>query len=213
MEQETATLVLNTYDIFPSIYVSDYLNKTIDNQYGTIANNRCNVTWKNVDMRQVLGEMYDKYETFNMYLYQIVQTSAFNTGTPQSPSVGPAPSQAQYSLVDVRIKGLQFLNNTYNPVSRNNTTSAFLTSYLLNIGAANAIGSITPLFNPTILTFGKSTECVDINIEIKTTREREYPVIAALGGAIGTFIYMFKFRGNPTREKNIILNGSRMLIN
>ena len=54
MEQETATLILNTYDIFPSIYVSDYLNKTIDNQYGTIANNRCTITWKNVNMRQVL---------------------------------------------------------------------------------------------------------------------------------------------------------------
>ena len=49
----------------------------IDNQYGTITNNRCNITWKNINMRQLLGGMYDKYETFNMYLYQVVQSSAF----------------------------------------------------------------------------------------------------------------------------------------
>ena len=210
MEQETATLILNTYDINPSILVSTYLDQTIDNQYGTIANNRCNITWKNINMRRVLGEMYDKYETFNMYLYQIVQTSAFLAGTLVNPLVGPAPSQPQYSMVDVRMKGLQFLNNTYNAVSRNNTGSAFLTSCILNVGSSTAVGSVTPMFNPTVLTFSKNTECLDINIEIKTTREQSYPVIAALGGALGTFIYMFKFYGITTKPPNLITNGSRM---
>ena len=61
MESETACLILNTFDISTSTTVTDYKDKTIDNQYGTIDNNRCTITWKNVDMRRVLGVIYDKY--------------------------------------------------------------------------------------------------------------------------------------------------------
>lgn len=204
MEQETSTLILNTFDIDPNVTATYYNNggvvATIDNQYGTIANNRCNITWKNINMRQVLGEMYDKYETFNMYLYQVVQSSAFS---------GTAPAIAQNGLVDIRIKGLQFLNNTYNPVSRNNTTSAFLTSYVLNINTSAGTGTVTPMFNPTILTFSKNTENVDINIEMKTTREQANPPIVN-STALGTFIYLFKFYGVTTKPPNVITNGSRM---
>lgn len=200
MEQETSTLILNTFDINASQTAADYYNQTIDNQYGTITNNRCNITWKNINMRQLLGEMYDKYETFNMYLYQVVQSSAFS---------GTAPVSAQNALVDIRIKGLQFLNQTYNPVSRNNTTSAFLTSYVLNINGSASTGSVTPMFNPTILTFSKNTENVDITIEMKTTREQNLPAIVA-NTSLGTFIYLFKFYGIPNKPPNVITNGSRM---
>ena len=80
MESETACLILNTFDISTSTTATDYYGNTIDNQYGTIANNRCNLTWKNVNMRQVLGAMYDKYETFNMYLYQVNQDIKVSLG-------------------------------------------------------------------------------------------------------------------------------------
>ena len=53
MESESACLILSTFDINPSIVSTDYFNTTIDNQYGTIDNNRCNLTWKNINMRQV----------------------------------------------------------------------------------------------------------------------------------------------------------------
>ena len=40
MESETACLILNTFDISSSTIGTDYYDKTIDNQYGTISNNR-----------------------------------------------------------------------------------------------------------------------------------------------------------------------------
>ncbi len=46
MEQETACLILNTFDIYPSNNALHYYDRTIDNQYGTITNNKCNLTWK-----------------------------------------------------------------------------------------------------------------------------------------------------------------------
>ena len=212
MEQETTTLILNTFDISTSTTASDFYNTTLDNQYGTIANNRCTLTWKNINMRRVLGEMYDKYDTFNMYLYQINQSSAFHTA---APTIG-----SNNVLVDVRIKGLQFLNSTYNVVSRNNTNTAYLTSYVLNNNGSGAIGSVTPMFNPSILTFSKHTECVDITIDMKCTSNQSYPAISVPAGglpantnSLGTFLFLFKFYGILTRDKNIITNGSRMLIN
>ena len=111
MEQETSTLILNTSDIDSRLSpASVYQNTTLDNQYGTIANNRCTLTWKNINMRRVLGEMYNKYESFDLYLYQI-SLSLPVTGTPTS---------AQYFLVDINITGLPFINNTYNVFSQNN---------------------------------------------------------------------------------------------
>ena len=141
MEQECACLILNTFDIATAVTSLPYWNTTINNQYGTITNNRCNLTWKNINMRQVLGEMYDKYETFNLYLYQVAQSQGFGT---------VVACTANQQLVDIRIKGLQFLNNGYNVISRNNTNSAFLTSYILNLttNASGSLGTVTPMFNP-----------------------------------------------------------------
>ena len=160
-------------------------------------------------MRRVLGEMYDKYETFNMYLYQINQSAAFSS---------LSPFTNNQLLVDVRIKGLSFINSTYNIVSRNNTNTAHMTSYVLNNTASDSLGTITPLYNPTILTFGKSAECVDITIDMRTAIFQSYPAIVAPANqgppnSFGTFIFIFKIRGTPTIEKNIIINGSRMNLN
>ena len=75
MEQETSTLILSTFDISTSIAGTVFYNKTVDNQIGTISNNRCTLTWKNINMRQVLGEMYDTYETFNVYFVSNLSNS------------------------------------------------------------------------------------------------------------------------------------------
>ena len=161
-------------------------------------------------MRQVLGEMYDKYETFNIYLYQINQSSAFSS---------LPPAIAINLAVDVRMKDLQFLNSTYSARSGNNTPFAFVTSYVLNNVASDGLGTVTPMFNATILTFSKTAECVDLTIDMKrSTRPAQYPGIVAPvnqgpPNSFGTFIFLFKLRGDQTREKNIIKNGSRMIIN
>ena len=154
-------------------------------------------------MRQVLGNMYDKYETFNLYLYQIAQSPAFST----------APTTLSQSLVDIRISGFQFLNNGYNVTTRNNTTSAFLTSHLMSVNASSTTlaGILTPMFNPTIITFGKGVECIDINITMKKTVDQTLPAIAN-ATALGTFVFMFKIYGIPSKEPKLITNGTRMNI-
>ena len=130
-------------------------------------------------------------------LYQIFQTASIATAM-----------NATFSIVDVRLSGLPFLNHTYNTVSRNNTNSAYLTSYLLytlNIGT----GTATPMYNPITLAFSKCTEFVNLTIDMKCTKDQIYPFITA-NTCLGHFTFMFKFYGIPTRPQNIITNGLRL---
>ena len=193
MEQEIATLVLYTWDI-----VSSYTISSIDNMIGTLANNRYTVTWKNIDLRKLLGEMYDKYETFNIYLYQISQSGTIGI-----------PSSAPYASVDIRISGLPFLNSAYDTVSGNNTNGLFLTSYVLYLQTSGFSGSKTYMTNPPILTFGKSAEQVNITIDMKSTINKTYPVTAN-GTYIGQMKFFLKINGVPTRESTIMKNGIKM---
>ena len=65
------------------------------------------------------------------------------------------------------------------------------------------------MFNPTIITFGKSADCVDITIDMKCTQNQAYPTLVS-NTSFGTFVFMFKFYGIPTRPQNLITIGSRM---
>jgi len=64
------SLVLRTIDIDPSterpIFYSNSLS--IENEYGIYAANSAVITWKNVNIRTCLGELYYKYDKFNLKL-------------------------------------------------------------------------------------------------------------------------------------------------
>ena len=149
-------------------------------------------------MKKVLGEMYDQYETFNIKLYQITQSTTMFTG---------AAVPGAYSLVDVLISGLPFINSGYNVVSRNNTNELYLTSINLTTQNYTQAGVVFTS-NPIVLTFGKCTEFVNITINMKCTKDQTYPLINA-NNALGQFLFHFKIVGIPTKE-NIITNGNRI---
>ena len=88
-EYETVTLILNSNDINASQNSQTFNNagtaNVIDNQYGTISNNKCNITWKNINLRMLMGnDIYDKYETFNLYLYSISQGQGLSSSNTSS---------------------------------------------------------------------------------------------------------------------------------
>ena len=102
-----------------------------------------------------------------------------------------------------------------------NGSNQFLTSlYLIDVNNSSEVFLYVRncSFNATILTFSKTAECVDLTIDMKrSTRPAQYPGIVAPvnqgpPNSFGTFIFMFKLRGDQTKEKNIIKNGSRMII-
>ena len=48
------------------------------------------------------------------------------------------------------------------------------------------------MFNPAIVTFGKSADCVDINIDMKRSVDMGYPVLTVNTAGFGTFVFVFK---------------------
>ena len=106
---------------------------------------------------------------------------------------------------------MPFLNNTYSNFTRNNTDTVLLTSYVLVNILPGGSGVLTPMFNPTIFTFGKTTENVNITIDMRCTNNQIYPNITA-DQSFGTFSFLFKIKGIPTKT-NSYNNASRMIIN
>jgi len=62
MEQiQMAKLTLKTSTMAPNTF----------SQYGTVDQYRTNITWNNINMRLLLGDMYDRYDLFNLQLVNI----------------------------------------------------------------------------------------------------------------------------------------------
>ena len=131
---QNATLVLNSYD-------------------GCIATvNNSNLQWNNINLRTVLGDMYDKYDLFNLQLNSIAQSIPVN-------SIGASDNLRTLNL---NISGLPFVNQTYSAstTGNSNTNKSLLTVYKFN----NTAGAAQVFNNNSIITFGKSQETANINI-------------------------------------------------
>ncbi|RYY42477.1 MAG: hypothetical protein EOO06_21125, partial [Chitinophagaceae bacterium] len=101
-----ASLVLNTMHIQLADGGSyNALLNSVDNSKGTFSNNGQTVTWKNVNMQQVLGTMYNKYTQFNLRVSQ----GCFISG-------GVAQSSADFGggILSIRFQGCELVNQTYN---------------------------------------------------------------------------------------------------
>ncbi|RYG94407.1 hypothetical protein EON65_57545 [archaeon] len=98
-----ASLVLNTMHIQLAdggAYTA--LLNDVNNSRETFSNNGQTVTWKNVDMRQVLGTMYNKYTQFNLRV-------SFITG-----GVAQAAADFGGGIFTIRFQGCELVNQTYN---------------------------------------------------------------------------------------------------
>ncbi len=90
---EQATLILRSGDLIPGIV----------NQYGSCDVNLTSFTWNNINLRTILGPMYDKYDLFNICLSNVTQ------------SCGQANFGVTYDdiICQIYLKGLPFINQTY----------------------------------------------------------------------------------------------------
>jgi hypothetical protein len=117
---------------------------------GTSNTNRTSTTWNNINMRTLLGDMYDKYDTYNLCLNTVATATSLN-------NVYKAPSDSQVML---RIQGLPFINNTYNVGSSYNSNTQYCTIGTFTFGNA----TITPSIN-----FVGSISAGSVTLTISTT--------------------------------------------
>ena len=114
MSQETASLVLKTCDLT----LGSTTNVGFANQYGT------SFIWNNINLRVLLGDMYDKYDRFNLNLNTIATGAPYNNWTIS----GSLDDRCVY----ISISGLPFVNNTYSQKTNSNTSSAIIASCFFN---------------------------------------------------------------------------------
>ena len=152
-----AALILKTSDL-----TADSITSIGEaNQYMT------SMTWYNINLRTLLGDMYDDYDIFNL---------SFNTFT--SAVVGTGANVMGASLDDrqllVKISGLPFLNQTYDVAKGHNTSSAYVGSVYLTTTASS-----WQIFNGfNVATFGKNQELVNITITYERVIDSALPTTA-----------------------------------
>ena len=178
---QSARLVLRTSDI----------QSGVD---GTTNTNYSQYTFNNINLRTVLGDMYDKYDTFNLCLNSIYSN-------PCSSTLGADGSGNDLSLF-IKLSGLPFINQTYDIYNKCNTDST-------TIACINFVRNspLTELYyNSSSNTFGKNQELVNLTFTYNRIKDDAIPSSSV---NYPFMIYVFDIIGIPRDDGN--KNGTRMI--
>ncbi|RYY43523.1 MAG: hypothetical protein EOO06_19580 [Chitinophagaceae bacterium] len=143
---QTANLVLRTFDI--NTVLAD-----ADNSIGTMSGNGAYLTWKNINLRYLLGDMWDKYEYFNIELLNVGRVAPTNGGL-NDDSIS----------MSIWLSGLSFLDECYSVPRKLKTNEACMGLIQLNTNQNTG----TSLFGktPSTAPFRKDKEITDITINL-----------------------------------------------
>ena len=170
MEQKRSTrLVLRTSDLT--------VNSTTS--IGQCDQYRQNFTWFNINLRNLLGDLYNQYDYFNISLVSMSSSAA------AASLQGNIDDKTDY----VEISGLPFVNQTYDQPTQNNHTSATLTIYQIPTSAIAA----TQQYNNSqinVLTFGKSQDLCNINIALLRVLDNKKPTTLTIPNPQFAFIFI-----------------------
>ena len=203
---ESSVLVLRTSD----------LSKLGTNISGSRdANNVGPFTWSNIDLKSVMGPMYDKYDLFNLQLSMIS-----SGGMDIYSNIFGLSSDPNNNTLMLQMSGLPFINNLYNASiqhsSQNTTIGCFgFNSYSTVAGSTTSyfpLPGYTQYSTSQTNTFGKNQPTVNITINYRRILDNQ----AITTGTIVTptsLIYpevqfVFSITGIPKVEGN--LNLTRM---
>jgi hypothetical protein len=187
---ENAALVLRTSD----------LTAGSTTNVGTCDQYKTNMTWNNINLRTLLGSMYDKYEKFNLCLNTVSTSNVTGVTIPGNSS--------DDRIVQLYLSGLPFINQTYDVVRGCNTNNAIIGTF----NFPSVAGSVTQYFySSNLATFDKRQNTLNINVfynRVKTDGAGSYNVNAG-GTAYPDMIFIFDIFGIPNDNLNY---GQRLII-
>jgi hypothetical protein len=188
MNIQTSQLVLRTCDL-------NSTNNPNGNR-GSINTGKFNMTWNNINLRLLLGSLYEQYDLFNLILTNIASGESeadFIDGT----DTGVLDS----NNICINIDGLPFINQSYD-IYKGQRASSVLTTYQI----ASSYYSNQSYFDNNLLTFSKNQEMCNLNIFYTTVSKNSVPIVT--GCNYPDTIFLFKIVGIPKEEGN--KNGTRM---
>ena len=137
---QTASLVLKTHDL---TYGSTTSTGTADTLGTTF-------TWNNINLRVLLGDLYDQYDRFNLNLNTVATT--------KSPSYLQDTEGERCTYITVA--GLPWVNNTYSVNSSGNTNATVIASIYIG----SAIQNTQYFYGNNTTTFTKNQDVCNITI-------------------------------------------------
>ena len=181
-DKQHAQLVLRGSDI-------DEINTGVSNLTNSI------LLWRNINLRTVLGDMYDKYDLFNLTVKYI-----------GSGKLNPVFDNIDNSNIIININGLPFINQTYNHSRFCNTSNAVLGLYTI----PNTLNSVSSqcFYSSNYLTFGKNQELVNINIYFTRIVDNDPPPVSIANCSYPEFVFILDIFGIDKEDGN--KNGMRL---
>lgn len=206
---ENISLCLKTTQISSSNTFSDYATDAIvSTSSGQISNNRTRYTWYNVNLRNLLGPIYNKYNMFNISLNSILTSTQ---GTTDITTTSKNDRQLQ-----VKMYGLQWLSS-YNQATKNNDSNKVIR--LVQFSTAG-YGTDSYHFPEQFHTFLKGSDVVDITINLHNVSTDTNTTTSSAGSLLGHMIFNFNIQGVPEelndrleikQKSNVHINDVKLL--
>jgi hypothetical protein len=184
MNIETAFFILRTSDL------------SSNNSRGSANDTNSSFTWNNMNLRLILGTMYDRYDLFNLSL------KSMSSGVPSS----AIASDTDDLNVLLYCSGLPFINQTYDVVNGTTPNTILGTFQFSGAMVTDPVYDSKMFYDSRYATFGKSQEMLNFSIFYKSVTDNSYP-IADLGH-YPDVVLMFEITGIPKEVGN--MNGTRM---
>ena len=175
MSQETASLVLKSSDL--TLNASTAIGTS--DQFGTT------LTWNNINLRTLLGDMYDKFDRFNLCLNTVASSIA-------GAYAGALEQRCNY----ITVSGLPWTNNTYFQSTGSNSNAAVIGSICIPAsvtGPPLVESQITQYFySNNTATFGKNQDICNITISFLKVLDNAKPTVTI---AYPKFLFLFDIVG------------------
>jgi hypothetical protein len=164
-----------------TLRATDLPSTVSTNAYGsTNSLGKLNITFTNVNMKQILGAMYDEYDLFNIQLVMFGQVNYnASSGTNAGGTSNYIGSGTADRNITIKMTGLPFISQLNDMRSPNGTTGANIAVCTLTANAATLFNSSQSNF---CMTFRKPREFVDITFDITSLATATAPTLATVSG-------------------------------
>lgn len=171
---QTRTLVLQTRDITDDAgLIQNIIQGPFSSGVGEADKNITQVTWKNVDLLQLIGqEMWDTYAKFNLVL------ASFSVCSGQFGSMDPVEKYNDRSIF-ITMEGPGWVN-AYTVNSRSYTNEVVVGVYS-SVDTTSQLGFVQYYNGAFITTFDKSRRHVDITVRLRRTCDAQLQVLDSAG--------------------------------
>ena len=183
---ENISLTLKTTQINSSLTYADYaLDAVVSTSTGQISKNRTCYIWYNVNIRNLLDPIYNKYNKFNISLNNVI------TSTQGSAVITDAKKDDRQ--LQVKMSGLQWLSSYNQTYQRNDPNKVIKLIQLSTL----AYGTDSFHFTEQYHTFLKGSEIVDITINLHNVSTDTNTTTNNATTLLGHMIFNFNIQGVP----------------